>query len=1166
MEERPIGKRFRRVRWQQRRLRILSDFNAMLAQANQIIATVEDERSLLQGICKVAVQHGHAVLAWVGMPDDTGRFHVLAAAGRTDYLDGIVISSRPGTPEGDGPSGRAWREMQPYHVPVFAKSDLTAPWAERARRYGIAGSAAMPIVRDGRLWGLLSTYVAQSDALDEHPKALLEELGQDISRGLDRLDAMRRERQLAALQKTLLQNTVAGICLSRDRRFVEVNTRYAEILGYDSPQELTGEPARVIYPDDAEYGRVGRLLDELVRQGHASARAVRLLRKDGREILCDVDAGLIRDAGAETVVWTLLDVTERRRLEEQLQHQATHDPLTDLPNRRSLDFELPHAIARAKRLGAHLIIGMLDMDDFKSVNDAFGHEVGDHLLQTFGSRLRNELREVDFLARVGGDEFVVLFEDILGPVDRRSLAAMLARMHHAVERPFDLGDGKAAEVGMSMGVAVYPLDGEDGDILLREADAALYRAKSHKLDREAWWQWGTFAEEAEPSVPMDPYGDAVAQVLARGQHLIGEIADRVFSASPADLPAAAQAAMHTLGDEELLVLRRHQAEHLRFVADPATSREQILEKAREIGEVQALVGVSGPETAQVLFHFHQMITAQLNALPLPVRHRYQLVLAMHARLQDDLGAQLSGQDETLDRYAALESAALPADGARWADVTREEVRALGGLPGIVVAGLYRLGADGVFAVEQAGGPRGAETETTSRQPEFRIVLDPSAAQGQGLIARAWLSQEVLTSADHLGEPAAKPWREVSASFGIRSMLAVPVEDGHGHTVAVLGLYGTFRSQFSSQRMQRFAQTLRQRWREIWQRCSTPAATNVLPQDVAQNYRDRLFRGGLSMYVQPIVDLRSGQPMRFEALSRLLMPDGALIAPGEFLPLLGDGELARLFRMGLDLALGHLSDWDRQGPPFEISLNLAPSTLDDPDCASWVLDALTRHGIAPSRLRLELLESQVLDRRSQTAAVTRLAELGVQIVIDDLGSGHSTLQRVSALPFRSIKIDQVLLARLRTSPLETMSLMKALIQMAEDIERDVVVEGLEDAGMIEAAAALGARYGQGFGLAEPMRASRVADWYSGFRLPIEPGRYHTYLGALAYHWRFMQAGAYRTRPPLEDCPITAFLAEQGAGARAAAAWHAEIHANHDAPHASRQLRDWLMERLPIEVEV
>jgi diguanylate cyclase (GGDEF)-like protein/PAS domain S-box-containing protein len=168
------------------------------------------------------------------------------------------------------------------------------------------------------------------------------------------------------------------------------------------------------------------------------------------------------------------DITERKLAEERIVHMAHHDDLTGLPNRTMLRVRLNDAIARAGEKRQNVGLAFVDLDGFKLINDGLGHNAGDELLKVVGQRMRECLRRNDMLARFGGDEFVLLLPGIGS--DPQSLAPLLDKLRHAVQEPVQVA-GQSVRVSCSMGVVMYPRDGEDADTLLMNADAAMYRAK-----------------------------------------------------------------------------------------------------------------------------------------------------------------------------------------------------------------------------------------------------------------------------------------------------------------------------------------------------------------------------------------------------------------------------------------------------------------------------------------------------------------------------------------------------------------------------------------------------------------------------------------------------------------------------------------------------------------
>jgi diguanylate cyclase (GGDEF)-like protein/PAS domain S-box-containing protein len=173
------------------------------------------------------------------------------------------------------------------------------------------------------------------------------------------------------------------------------------------------------------------------------------------------------------IVGVHADITTLKAVEEQVRHLANHDPLTGLPNRRLLMDRMMQAFSNARRHEDQVAIMVIDLDDFKRINDIHGHKVGDRVLQVISGRLRTTVRQADTVARMGGDEFVI----ILPELQKRDAAARIAeKVQHATARPINV-DGVSFQVRASIGLAVFPHDGEDVEALLKCADVAMYRAK-----------------------------------------------------------------------------------------------------------------------------------------------------------------------------------------------------------------------------------------------------------------------------------------------------------------------------------------------------------------------------------------------------------------------------------------------------------------------------------------------------------------------------------------------------------------------------------------------------------------------------------------------------------------------------------------------------------------
>jgi diguanylate cyclase (GGDEF)-like protein len=174
------------------------------------------------------------------------------------------------------------------------------------------------------------------------------------------------------------------------------------------------------------------------------------------------------------IVAVLRDITERRKLQERLERLAHYDSLTALPNRALFFDRLAGAVARARREERRFALLFIDLDGFKAVNDHYGHDAGDYLLFEIARRLRAAIRDSDTAGRMGGDEFTVLLDNIARPEDATAVAD---KIRSSLSEPIEIPAGSRVTVGASVGIAVFPDDGDDGETVLKAADSAMYAIK-----------------------------------------------------------------------------------------------------------------------------------------------------------------------------------------------------------------------------------------------------------------------------------------------------------------------------------------------------------------------------------------------------------------------------------------------------------------------------------------------------------------------------------------------------------------------------------------------------------------------------------------------------------------------------------------------------------------
>jgi diguanylate cyclase (GGDEF)-like protein/PAS domain S-box-containing protein len=293
---------------------------------------------------------------------------------------------------------------------------------------------------------------------------------------LQRADADSRYRVLVEHVPAAVYIDEADEEVSDGGRLAYMSPQIDGMLGY-RPDEFMADPElwpRLIHPDDRSAAIAA--YEEHWRTGRPLRAEYRMLTRDGREVWVRDEAFAMTEESVNGRVsqGVLVDTTDRKRLEAQLIHDALHDPLTGLANRVLFRDHLERALARRHRSRAGVALLFLDLDDFKTINDTYGHAAGDRVLVEVASRLSQTVRTEDVAARQGGDEFTVLLSNVRG---REEASASAERLIEALARPIELGV-TAIPVGVSIGIALAGGAGPVADDLLAHADAAMYAAKA----------------------------------------------------------------------------------------------------------------------------------------------------------------------------------------------------------------------------------------------------------------------------------------------------------------------------------------------------------------------------------------------------------------------------------------------------------------------------------------------------------------------------------------------------------------------------------------------------------------------------------------------------------------------------------------------------------------
>ncbi len=274
----------------------------------------------------------------------------------------------------------------------------------------------------------------------------------------------------------LFENALEGIFRTTlNGQFLDANPALARIFGFDSPIDLLRTRKDITAELYVQQGRRAEFIARIASEGSVSGFESQIYRKTGEVIWISENARAVCDDDGRLICFegTVEDITERKLYQARIEQQAKYDTLTGLANRSLLNERLHQAITAASSNGTRLAVVFVDLDRFKFINDSLGHHVGDELLRAIASRLKANMHEGDTVARLGGDEFVLLINRQRDP---NEVALILERMLADISQPWSIPQGDFAFT-CSMGVALFPDDGDSAETLLKHADSAMYRAK-----------------------------------------------------------------------------------------------------------------------------------------------------------------------------------------------------------------------------------------------------------------------------------------------------------------------------------------------------------------------------------------------------------------------------------------------------------------------------------------------------------------------------------------------------------------------------------------------------------------------------------------------------------------------------------------------------------------
>ncbi|MFT4255544.1 MAG: EAL domain-containing protein [Pseudoxanthomonas sp.] len=278
--------------------------------------------------------------------------------------------------------------------------------------------------------------------------------------------------------------------LDWERNFIAVNPSFARITGY-AGEEIIGKSFQLLNSPQHDDAFFQRIRNEVQREGRWTG-TLWILRKDGEELLCQVETNVVPDVSGQQRISVVVfnDITEQKRVEQELRYLANYDTLTSLPNRSLLSERLSRAIVRARRVNNSIAVLFIDLDRFKDINDSLGHATGDRILRAAAARVQQTVGIQHTVARLGGDEFTVVLEDMSAAHEAEQVAQ---RIIDAFNVPLAFGERLDLTISPSIGISLYPEHAQVPTDLLKHADTAMYQAKA--AGRHTWQMYSEAMDE-----------------------------------------------------------------------------------------------------------------------------------------------------------------------------------------------------------------------------------------------------------------------------------------------------------------------------------------------------------------------------------------------------------------------------------------------------------------------------------------------------------------------------------------------------------------------------------------------------------------------------------------------------------------------------------------------
>ncbi|WP_273205001.1 EAL domain-containing protein [Marinobacter subterrani] len=1024
----------------------LTQIYRALSEINQAIIRMSDERELFPLVCRIAVEYGGVNMAWIGVVEE-GSEHLVPVERSgigTDYLESLRISTQQGNAEGQGPSATAYRENRPVIVNQFANSPITAPWHERAKRFGWESSGCFPIQRNGKPYAVLSVYHQADDFFDSETISLLEEMAQDISFALDNFDRENERRAvLEALRakeqhfRAYFERSMLGMAATRpDRSWLEANESLCDMLGYSIDELCTKNWEELTYPEDLARNNelFGQLLDGRINEFVIEKR---FIRKTGELIDAHLAVRAVRneDGSLAYAVSLIEDITHRKQAERR--ESMRRRILEKVAKGGSLDEIMRQVTYEAEAIYPGSMCSILVAD-----------ERGERLLSgaapslpDFFNEAVNGIPIAEGVGSCGTAAYLrsrIIVEDIASHPywkDYKDLAAKVG-VSSCWSEPVLSASGEAlGTFGIYRREPGLP---DDQEIALIESAANLVgiAIERQRAEKELHLASSIYSHSAEAVLVTDADNKIIA---------VNPAFTRITGYTLADVrgkdPSVLRSGRHDPDFyramwQDLLRHGEWQGEIWNRRKDGETFPAWLTINAirNEKGDIQRYVALGSDISNKI--RSDELIWRQANydfLTDLPNRHMFQ------DRLEHELRKARRHQSLLALFFVDL-------------DHFKDVNDTLGHTSG------DRLLIDAAERISRCL----RESDTVARMggDEFTVILpdltDPADAEG--------VATHIITA---LAEPYVINGQALylSASIGITFY---PEDSTNADQLLRSADQAMYSAKHAGRNCIRY-----------FTKSLHDSAQNRLT--LINDMRVAVAQKQFELHFQPIVDLRTGRVVKAEALIRWHHPERGMISPVDFIPLAEESGL--IVEIG-DWVFREAATWAKRWNDLfksgiQVSVNTSPSQFqsDAFKVPEWLayLQALDLH---EKYLSIEITEGLLLNASKQvTDKLLRFRDAGIQVAIDDFGVGYSALSYLKRFDIDYLKIDQSFIRNLGTED-NDLALSEAIVIMAHKLGLQVIAEGVETETQRRLLLDIGCDCGQGYLFSRPLPAEAFETFLGG----------------------------------------------------------------------------------------